>query len=99
MSKTEKLKTEITEAIQKIETLNENNRFEVYSIYSNIYKKYTDLNREDFKSEIEFGEHCSNVKSKYQTIQLELSNLQNPNSMVDVQSNYAQIKISLHNLI
>ena len=99
MSKAEKLKTEITEAIQKIETLNENNRFEVYSIYSNIYKKYTDLNREDFKSEIEFDEHCSNVKSKYQTIQLELSNLQNPNSMVDVQSNFAQIKISLHNLI
>lgn len=61
-------------------------------------KKYADLSREDFVSDIEFNNHCLNVKSKYEMVQIELRNLQDPKSMVDVQSNFAQIKISLHNL-
>lgn len=39
MNKIEELKNEITESIKKIESFSENNRFEVYSIYSNMYKK------------------------------------------------------------
>lgn len=98
MSKIELLKNEIAEAIQKIGTLDEKNRLEVYLIYSNIYKKYTDLSREDFNSQIEFDKHCSNVQSNYNITQLELRNLQDINSMVDVQSNFAQVRITLHNL-
>ncbi|WP_031453415.1 hypothetical protein [Flavobacterium chungangense] len=98
MSKKEVLQNEIIEAIKKIESFSENNRFEVFSIYSNIYKKYRDLNREDFESEIEFDTHCANIKSKDAVIQLELRNLQDLKSTVDVQSNFAQVRITLHNL-
>ena len=98
MSKIEALKSEITESIKKIESFSENNRFEVYSIYSNIYNKYCGLNREDFDSEKDFDNHCERVKSKNYITQIELLNLQDPNSVVDVQSNFAQIRISLFNL-
>ena len=48
MTKSKTLKIEIDNAIEKIKLLSTNEKLEVYNIFSNVYKLYLNLPKEDF---------------------------------------------------
>ena len=51
MTKSNTLKIEIDTAIEKIKLLTKNEKLEVYNIFSNVYKLYLHLPKEEFINE------------------------------------------------
>lgn len=99
MSKTEILQNEIIEGIKKIESFNENDRLKVHKIYSDIYKKYRDLTRQDFLTDEAYDFHSSSIITGSNIVNIELNNLLDKDSTVDVSQNFFQIKMSLHSML
>ena len=99
MSRTEILQTEIIEAIETIESFSETDRLKVHKIYSDIYKKHRELTNKDFETEEDYKSHISSIVSKSNIVNIELNNLLDKESNVDVAENFFQIKMSLHSML
>lgn len=99
MSRTEILQKEILEGIETIESFNETDRLKVHKIYSDIYKKHRELTNQDFETDEDYKSHVSSIISESNIVNIELKNLLDKESNVDVAENFFQIKMSLHSML
>lgn len=96
MSKTEALQEAINEGIKKIESFNEDDRLKVHKIYSDIFKIYSSLSREDFADDYHYNLHLKFLLESSIPFKTEMENLLDKNySGVDLENNFYQIKMSL----
>jgi hypothetical protein len=99
MSRTEILEKEILNGIKMIESFSENDRLKVHKIYTDIYKKYLSLSKEDFINDFFYNQHISFIVGSSERHKNEIKNLLDEKYLVDVEDNFFQIKMSLRGMI
>jgi hypothetical protein len=96
MTKSKILKIEIDNAIEKIKLLSTNEKLEVYNIFSNVYKLYLNLPKEDFINDFYYHTYKKSIIISKPIFDSELKSLlENDIDNTNTSDNFFQIKTSL----
>ena len=96
MTKSSTLKIEIDTAIEKIKLLTKNEKLEVYNIFSNVYKLYLNLPKEEFINDFYYHTYKKSIIISKPIFESELKSLlENDIINPNISDNFFQIKTSL----
>jgi hypothetical protein len=96
MTKSNTLKIEIDTAIEKIKLLTKNEKLEVYNIFSNVYKLYLNLPKEEFINDFYYQTYKKSIIISKPLFEEELKSLlENNDADTNTSDNFFQIKVSL----
>ena len=99
MTKKEILEFEINKGIEIIESLSTNEISTVHKIYSDIYKIYLELTKDDFIHDIYYSDFLKRNNTIKSFIETELDEMLSVKSDIYTSDNYIQIRLSLHKML
>jgi|GEM_PF-4981779 len=97
MTEKEKLKIDIAETIEIIES-NKKSSEEIHDLCVDLYKRYSDLPINEFKTKQMFLDHKKSIEISANVVSLEFRGLLN-NKEVETSDNYFQVKRTLQGML